>query len=163
MLWTSSHFFLKVSTLGVVAPVSRFNHSFITPGPEPPIVELDRIYTDYMKYLMDHTKHRLVEVAGSDLWSEHLGQVEVVLTHPNLWRPDQRRILQESAVRAGLIPLERASEHVHFIEEAQAAARYCVSKYSTHFNDLKVSLCCTPSLGSFLTGSIPVWYENYGL
>ena len=87
---------------------------------------------------MEHTKKRLAQVAGFDLWSENFNQVEVVLTHPNLWDRDQRRILQNSAVGAGLISSQRAQEHIHFVEEAQAAARYCLSKYSTTFGDVTV-------------------------
>lgn len=94
-----------------------------------------------MKYLIGHTQNRLKEITGSDLWATHHENAEIILTHPNLWGDNQWAFLREAAVNAGLITKERAADNLHLVEEAEAAARYCVSKYSAAFGGLKVGDC----------------------
>lgn len=87
---------------------------------------------------MRHTSTRLKEVTGQDLWAENVEDAEIVLTHPNLWDEPQRNFLRDAAIRARLITRERANTNLYFIEEAEAAARYSVSRYSTVFGRLLV-------------------------
>lgn len=106
--------------------------------PLPPRIDLQRIYSDYMRYLLGHTQSRLVDATGEDLWESHGASADIVLTHPNLWDRDQRRFLKKAAIDAGLISKERSRVNLHFVEEAEAASRYYVSKYSATFGKLKV-------------------------
>ena len=104
----------------------------------PPNVDLQQIYSDYMKYLIQHTQNRLIDATGDDLWGQHGGDAEIILTHPNLWDEGQHEFLREAAIRAGLITRQRAILNLHFVEEAEAASRYYVSKYAAAFGNLKV-------------------------
>ena len=76
--------------------------------PLPPRIDLQRIYSDYMRYLLGHTQSRLVDATGEDLWENHGASADIVLTHPNLWDRDQRRFLKKAAIDAGLISKERS-------------------------------------------------------
>lgn len=143
------------------------NHSSLrTPEPEPlpPQVELSTIYVDFIKYLLEHTASRLVESTGADLWRQYGADAEVILTHPNLWGPAQQDFLRNAAIEAGLISRERAVTNLHFIEEAEAAARYCVSRYSALFGRLQVCHSAAQAASHTHVGRVCLgWNSNYGL
>lgn len=105
----------------------------------PPGVHLAQIYSDYMQYLIKHARRRLIDTTGDDLWQEYGSTAKIIISHPNLWDEDQLRFLREAAVSAGIITQDRAKDKLHFVEEAEAASRYYVSKYSAVFGRLKVS------------------------
>ena len=106
--------------------------------PLPSGTTLLDVYSDFLKYLVRHTSERLIELTGESLWSQNAEEVEIVLTHPNMWGPEQREFLLEAVIKSQLISRERASQSVHFVPEAEAAARYSVSRYSTVFGRLQV-------------------------
>lgn len=97
------------------------------------------IYSDYLKYLIEHTRDRLKDESGSDLWATHRDDAEIILTYPNLWDHEQRDFLREAAINADIIAEGRAIAHLHLVEEAEAAARYCISKFSPTFSTLMAS------------------------
>ena len=115
-------------------------HTIVELEPLPPNVYLPKIYSDYMKYLIEHTKRRLLETTGRDLWTQYKDNAEIILTHPNPWASKEHFFLTEAAVDARLISRARAKQSLHFVQEAEAASRYCVSKYASDFGVLKVCL-----------------------
>jgi hypothetical protein len=92
---------------------------------------------------LEHTKRRLLNLTGeqNNLWEKYGSTVEVILAHPNRWRQRQRDILKDAAIDAGLITAERVAEALHFVEEAEAAARYSVSQHSNIFAATPLSVC----------------------
>lgn len=133
--------FLTVSHVSSPRSEREAERSFLEPEPLPPNVTLSTIYVDFIKYLLEHTANRLLESTGSDLWRQYGADAEVILTHPNLWGAEQQQFLRSAAIGAGLISKERSVSNLHFIEEAEAAARYCVSRYSSLFGKLEVCQC----------------------
>ena len=106
--------------------------------PLPPNVPLPKIYSDYMVYLIQHTKQRLLDATGCDLWTQYKDTADIILTHPNSWASKEHLFLREAAIDAGLVSRARAEGSLHFVQEAEAASRYCVSKYASVFGQLKV-------------------------
>ena len=65
---------------------------------------------------------------GHDLWEKLGSDAEIVLAHPNTWgAARQQMFLRDAAVKAGLVSQERANQHLQFVEEAEASARFCLT------------------------------------
>ena len=79
-----------------------------------------------MSYVLDHTRTQLRDNVGKDPWTD---DAEIILAHPNGWGKLEQDFLLEAAVDAGLIPNTKLarSTQIHFVEEAEASARYCIS------------------------------------
>lgn len=92
-----------------------------------------------MTYLLQHTQSCLMGAAGENLWGQYGSDATIILTHPNLWDNDQHEFLRKAAIKAGLISKERANFNLHFVEEAEAASRYYVSRFASNFDVLRVS------------------------
>lgn len=88
-----------------------------------------------MEYIKTHTTTFLESRGSPDPWTS---TVDIVIAHPNGWGCHEQDFLQTAAIAAHLAP---SGERVYFVEEAEAAARYCLSPSNTVFaKDLKVSL-----------------------
>jgi hypothetical protein len=112
----------------------------------PPDVRLERVYTDFVRYVLDHTRKHLISDTGSDPWTP---DVEIVLAHPNGWGKHEQDFLLGVAVSAGLISESARSKQVYFVEEAEASARYCISTTNSAFAaQLKVCESWRPYLYS---------------
>jgi molecular chaperone DnaK (HSP70) len=105
-------------------------------------LSIQKVYTDYVRCIFNHTKTQRSRIAGDDLWKQYGSQAEVVFTHPNSWRKRQRDMLECAAVQSGLISSRRASKALHFIEEAQAAARFCISANPDIFGKTPLTVRC---------------------
>lgn len=99
-----------------------------------------RIYTDFLRYTLEHTIVYLNNLFKYDLWEELKDEVELVMTYPNLWGKEQKQVLQKAAVQSGWISPPRCLTSLFFVEEAQAAARYCASHGGPDFKGFQV--CC---------------------
>ena len=111
----------------------------------PPNVNITKVYTDYMTYLVDHTQKHLQKYLLRDIWAELHDKTEVILTHPNYWGFREQRILEQAAVNAELISEKRRSKKLHFVEEAEALASYLMSSRVALAKRLTVStLRCFP-------------------
>lgn len=103
----------------------------------PPNVRLREVYTDFMAYVLKHTRDHLKADIGSDPWTS---DAEIVLAHPNRWGKLEQDFLMTVAVASGLVAdNESARSRVYFVEEAEASARYCVCATNCPFAaELKV-------------------------
>lgn len=90
-------------------------------------VPLSRIYTDFLRYLLQRTQEFLLERTGRDVWSDFPGRAEIVLSHPNRWGADQQKFLESVAIQAGLVTKDGARRYLHFVEEAEAAACFSLT------------------------------------
>jgi len=70
----------------------------------------------------------LREATGQDVWSDLRHRAEIVFSHPNRWGAEQQKFLKEAAVQAGIVTQEGT---LHFVEEAEAAASFALSKDAT--------------------------------
>lgn len=72
-----------------------------------------------MNYVLTHTMEFLVQ-RGTDPGSS---EIILILPHPNGWGEDEQKILKAAAMNTEI--LRRRKVQIHFVEEAEAAARYC--------------------------------------
>jgi hypothetical protein len=103
----------------------------------PANVSISTIYADFMAHLLAHTRKYLANEFGQDPWPELKDIAEIVIAHPNQYRAVQQAVLQEAAIRAGWITAEGAAERLFFVEEGEAAARFCIQEspmFSARFN-----------------------------
>ena len=62
---------------------------------------------------------------GHDLWGAIGHEAEIILAHPNTWgAARQQMFLRDAAVAAEMISKERVNQHLQFVEEAEASARF---------------------------------------
>lgn len=100
----------------------------------PPDVRLEAVYTDFVKYVLDHTKNHLASDTGRDQWTPST-DIIFILAHPNGWGTHEQEFLRRVVVSASSIE----SPKIHFVEEAEASARYCISQNARPFaSQLKV-------------------------
>lgn len=113
----------------------------------PAGVPLLKIYTDFMVYLLKHTRDffesRIIE--GPKVWSEHHQDMIVVLAHPNGWGVKEQNFLRQAAIAANYVPSSKAISQIRFVSEAEASVHFCMFHSDLH-NRLKVRVqTCTPS------------------
>lgn len=100
----------------------------------PSDVSLENIYTDFLTYVLKHTKQHLKADTGSDPWTP---DAEIIIAHPNKWGKTQQDFLMQVAVASGFVEdSDYGRSRIYFVEEAEASARYCVSTSSTPFASL---------------------------
>lgn len=76
-------------------------------------------------------------MTGRDIWAEFGADSEIVLTCPATLSGAIRQVLAHALVKSRW--LIDTDKNIRFIEEAEAAARYCLSKYHAEFGTLQVS------------------------
>ena len=94
-------------------------------------VELSKIYSDFLSYLLGHTisafRSRIVD--GGRLWDQlsSTGAVEFVLAHPNGWGLSQQAFLREAAIQAGYVEDDaQAALRIRFVSEGEASVHFCM-------------------------------------
>ena len=93
------------------------------PVPELPFnVDLLKIYSDFLRFLFDHTRTHLELEHGSGPWLELGNQAEIILTHPNCWNESQQLFLRKAVIAAELVPANAVETRLHFFGESEAFA-----------------------------------------
>ena len=105
----------------------------------PPNVNITKVYTDYMTYVVENTQKHLQNYLLRDVWADLHDKTEVILAHPNYWGSREQDILGQAAVNAKLISERRRSKKLHFVEEAEASASYLMSSREALVKNLTVS------------------------
>lgn len=108
----------------------------------PSSAPLDQIYTDYLAYLLRHTRNHIRRRVGHDPWDRLQHKAEIVLSHPNRWGKRQQKFLQAAAISAGLITRAGAIDRLHFVEEAEASACFALAVNPVLSSTLTVYRCC---------------------
>ncbi|KDN46071.1 hypothetical protein RSAG8_04578, partial [Rhizoctonia solani AG-8 WAC10335] len=95
----------------------------------PPGVSLRQIYSDFLGYLLKHTRSYFEDriIDGKQIWEQYSPAMEVVIAHPNGWGLREQTFLQSVAVVAGLSTSEQASSKVRFVSEAEASVHFGIS------------------------------------
>jgi hypothetical protein len=106
----------------------------------PPGVTITQVYSDYLRYIINHTRQHLHDYSGWDVWAEHYDQVEIILAHPNHWGKREQDILEQAAVNAGAISKKGCDTRLHFVEEAEASASFCTATKPAVASRLTVSM-----------------------
>ncbi|CAE6514458.1 unnamed protein product [Rhizoctonia solani] len=82
----------------------------------PPGITLAQIYSDFLGYLLKHTK-AFVEKRiplGKQIWEKHKHTMEVVIAHPNGWDTLQHAFLRKAAIDSGFVDSDKADVQVQF-------------------------------------------------
>ncbi|KAF8299296.1 hypothetical protein DL93DRAFT_2233927, partial [Clavulina sp. PMI_390] len=124
-------------------------------------IPLSRLYADYLRYLLNHTRLHLKQYFGYDPWTVARDDATVILAHPNNWRSAQQRILQQAAVDAGIVTSRDVTSKLHFVAEAEAAASFALLVYPNlrdKFEDTASIIVCdtggsTSDISSYLVKS----------
>ncbi|KZV77361.1 hypothetical protein PENSPDRAFT_597305 [Peniophora sp. CONT] len=96
----------------------------------PPQKNIEGVYTDFYKYMFDHTQRYIKEThaTGALLWDSLEGDIEFILTHPNGWEGPQQSIMRRAAIQAGLVPNTLGGhDRIKFVSEGEASFHFCVS------------------------------------
>ncbi|CAE6493490.1 unnamed protein product [Rhizoctonia solani] len=83
--------------------------------PLPAEIPLTQIYSDFMGYLLKHTK-AFVEKRiplGKQIWEKYKHTMEVVIAHPNGWDTPEQDFLRKAAVHSGFVDPDKAVRQVH--------------------------------------------------
>ncbi|KAG8710220.1 hypothetical protein FRC11_004730, partial [Ceratobasidium sp. 423] len=101
-------------------------------------VSLKQVYSDFLGYLLQHTKERFEEVIpdGKLIWQSYSDNMDVIIAHPNGWGIDEQAFLRRATVTAGFTTPEKADAHVRFVTEAEASVHFCMH-YTSLRNHLK--------------------------
>ncbi|CAE6374609.1 unnamed protein product [Rhizoctonia solani] len=96
--------------------------------PLPPGVSLRQIYSDFLGYLLEHTRSYFEDriLDGKAIWERHSPTMEVVIAHPNGWGIREQAFLRSAAVAAGFSTSEEARSKVRFVTEAEASVHFCI-------------------------------------
>ncbi|KAG8731399.1 hypothetical protein FRC11_004265, partial [Ceratobasidium sp. 423] len=96
--------------------------------PLPPGVTLRQIYSDFLGYLLNHTRVFFEErvVDGRQIWGRYSPTMEVVIAHPNGWGIREQAFLRSAAVAAGFSTTGQASSRIRFVTEAEASVQFCI-------------------------------------
>ncbi|KAG8692795.1 hypothetical protein FRC11_003366, partial [Ceratobasidium sp. 423] len=94
----------------------------------PPGVGLKQIYSDFLKYLLKHTRSYFQDrvLDGEEVWRRYSPTMEVVIAHPNGWGIREQTFLRSAAVAAGFSTAGQASRKVRFVTEAEASVHFCI-------------------------------------
>ncbi|CAE6415064.1 unnamed protein product [Rhizoctonia solani] len=94
----------------------------------PPGVGLRQIYSDFLGYLLRHTKAYFEDriINGKHIWERHSPTMEVVIAHPNGWGVREQAFLRSAAVAAGFSTSDQAPKKVRFVTEAEASVHFCI-------------------------------------
>ncbi|QRV77751.1 heat shock protein 70 kDa 12A [Ceratobasidium sp. AG-Ba] len=96
--------------------------------PLPAGIPLEKIYTDFMVYLMKHTQEffeaRIID--GPKVWQDLHKDMTIVIAHPNGWTIKEQNFLRKAAVAAKYTTEAKAHAQIHFVSEAEASVHFCM-------------------------------------
>ncbi|CAE6485276.1 unnamed protein product [Rhizoctonia solani] len=96
----------------------------------PPGVGLRQIYSDFLGYLLKHTKSYFWDriLDGKRIWERYSPTMEVVIAHPNGWGIREQTFLRTAAVTAGFSTTDKVQSKVRFVTEAEASVHFCIHR-----------------------------------
>ncbi|KAG9124306.1 hypothetical protein FRC07_012076 [Ceratobasidium sp. 392] len=96
--------------------------------PLPAGIPLEKIYTDFMVYLMKNTQEffesRIID--GRKVWEDFYNDMIIVLVHPNGWTIKEQNFLRKAAIAAKYATEAKAHSRIHFVGEAEASVHFCM-------------------------------------
>lgn len=103
-----------------------------------------KIYVDFMRYLLKHTKKYFEEhvLQGKSEWERYSPSMKVVIAHPNGWGINEQDFLRRAAVYAGYATARNAPSQIQFVSEAEASVHFCIHHMDID-SSMNVSCCFT--------------------
>ncbi|KAG8775594.1 hypothetical protein FRC12_001400 [Ceratobasidium sp. 428] len=102
--------------------------------PLPGGIPLEKIYTDFMVYLMQHTQATFESrvMGGDKVWKELRDDMTIVLAHPNGWTIKEQNFLRQAAVAAKYATAAKGHAQIQFVSEAEASMHFCMFHSDIH-------------------------------
>jgi len=96
--------------------------------PLPSGVSLRQVYSDFLGYLLKHTRSFFEDriIDGKQIWESYQPTMEVVIAHPNGWSIREQTFLRSAAVEAGFTDKAAAPTKIRFVTEAEASVHFCI-------------------------------------
>jgi hypothetical protein len=95
----------------------------------PRKVTLRQVYSDFIKYLYDHTEDFFVESTpnGQNIWNRLQSKIMLIFCHPNGWDISQQAFLSDCAVGAGIMSEDEIDTRIDFVTEGEASVHYALA------------------------------------
>jgi hypothetical protein len=95
----------------------------------PRKVTLRQVYSDFIKYLYDHTEDFFVESTpnGQNIWNRLQSKIMLIFCHPNGWDISQQAFLSDCAVGAGIMSEDEIDARIDFVTEGEASVHYALA------------------------------------
>lgn len=108
---------------------STTNLSTLDIPPLPSRVTIEKVYTDFLKYLMVNTQKSFEESIpnGTAVWRRLRETTIVVLTTPNGWELSQQGTLRNAAIAAELMKEGNTHQLLDFVTEGEASVHYALA------------------------------------
>ncbi|KAG8717792.1 hypothetical protein FRC09_013664 [Ceratobasidium sp. 395] len=102
--------------------------------PLPDGISLEKVYIDFMVYLMKHTQATFESrvIGGVKLWKELRDDMTIVLAHPNGWTIKEQNFLRKAAIEAKYTTEAQGHARIHFVSEAEASMHFCMFHSNIH-------------------------------
>ncbi|KAJ1310673.1 hypothetical protein OPQ81_009200 [Rhizoctonia solani] len=106
-------------------PQSMRSQDRLTLYPLPFGVSLSKIYTDFLGYLLRHTRTYFEEhiVHGPLIWEKCARNMLIVLAHPNGWSTREQSFMRQALMEVGS---EYKKYQVTFVTEGEASVHFCM-------------------------------------
>ncbi|CAE6336881.1 unnamed protein product [Rhizoctonia solani] len=97
----------------------------LTLYPLPFGVSLSKVYTDFLGYLLRHTRTFFEEhvIDGEDIWEKCASNMLIVLAHPNGWATREQNFMRQALMDVGP---EYKNYQVTFVTEGEASVHFCM-------------------------------------
>ncbi|PVF91015.1 hypothetical protein CPB86DRAFT_746070 [Serendipita vermifera] len=120
---------MKESDLPPAYGSNSNRHPLFEIPPLPCGVELRTVYSDFIKYLYDHTRIFFIESTpnGENIWNRLQSKIIVIFCHPNGWDFSQQSFLSDCAVRAGIVAEREVDIRIDFVTEGEASVHYALA------------------------------------
>ncbi|PVF93789.1 hypothetical protein CPB86DRAFT_818523 [Serendipita vermifera] len=98
--------------------------------PLPVGVSLQKVYSDFIKYLYEHTREFFMESTpnGDNIWARLESKLIIIFCHPNGWDISQQVFLTRSVAEAGIMTSEHSETRVEFVTEGEASVHFAVAQ-----------------------------------
>ncbi|KAH7330579.1 hypothetical protein B0J17DRAFT_580271 [Rhizoctonia solani] len=106
-------------------PQSMRTQDKLTLYPLPFGVSLSKIYTDFLGYLLRHTRTYFEEhvIHGALIWEKCAPNMLIVLAHPNGWATREQNFMKQALLDVGP---EYKNYQVTFVTEGEASVHFCM-------------------------------------
>ncbi|KAG8690508.1 hypothetical protein FRC11_011049, partial [Ceratobasidium sp. 423] len=106
-------------------PQSMRTQGRLTLYPLPFGVSLSQIYTDFLGYLLRHTRTYFEDhvIHGSLIWEKCAPNMLIVLAHPNGWSTREQNFMKQALLDVGP---EYKNYQITFVTEGEASVHFCM-------------------------------------
>ncbi|ELU37938.1 hypothetical protein AG1IA_08033 [Rhizoctonia solani AG-1 IA] len=127
-------------------PQSMRSQDRLTLYPLPFGVSLSKVYTDFLGYLLRHTRTFFEEhiIDGPQIWKTCASNILIVMAHPNGWATREQNFMRQALMDVGP---EYKNYQVTFVTEGEASVHFCMFN-SNMESALEVS-CIQADKGGF--------------